>query len=490
MAVIAGYGLAVVVTLPFAAIQLPEIPALTPFFVAVVLIVDLATAFLLVVLFRTTGRLSLLLLGCTYLFAGAMAVLHLLTFPGVLQPGAALLGTYQTSAWAIMMWWVGHAFLTLLAICVECLNWMKPVRAERVDRAVGWGVVLVAIVAAIIAMMAIRFVDLLPPLLRGAGFTGTVGALRSVSIAMMLGTVILSLLVAGRRSHIFLWLGMAMTAMLCVNVLTLASGGRGTLGWSLGRISWLVSASVLFLFFMNRFANQLRVLARARGELEERVRARTADLTRTIRQRDLLLREVYHRVKNNMQVIDAMLFMERRRISDPAARDLINVLRNRVYSLGLVHQQLMASESLEYFDIAPFLRELIENLAGSAGAAERGIALAVETESAMVTLDTAIPVGLLATELVTNSFRHAEPRHLSVGFRRRPDGMAELKVADDGREPTTESCGATGGAQAGNSQGGHIVAGLARQLGGRVETVRNGGMRVSVVFPLEEGQAT
>ena len=136
--------------------------------------------------------------------------------------------------------------------------------------------------------------------------------------------------------------------MLAVNILTL-SGRPDTLAYTLSRASYIISSSILLLYFMGRFAKQLRFFALVKEILEARVRLRTIDLTQSLRQRDLLLREVYHRVKNNMQVIDTMLSMERRSISDQPTKDMIDILRQRVFALGLVQQQLMASESLELF---------------------------------------------------------------------------------------------------------------------------------------------
>src|SRR3546814_1592696 len=103
-----------------------------------------------------------------------------------------------------------------------------------------------------------------------------------------------------------------------------------------------------------RLMDTLAELRVAKADLEGMVEERTAAL----RQRDLLLREVYHRVKNNLQIIDGMVMMQARQLRDQAAKDSLQALRSRIYALGLVHQQLMASRDLQTFDIAPFLEEL------------------------------------------------------------------------------------------------------------------------------------
>lgn len=253
---------------------------------------------------------------------------------------------------------------------------------------------------------------------------------------------------------------------------------------------------------------------RANAELEERVAQRTADLsaandrlidtlaelrvakadleavveerTAALKQRDLLLREVYHRVKNNLQVIDGMVMMQSRQFEDPVVREALQSLRSRIYALGLVHQQLMASHDLQTFDIAPFLEELSGHIVE--GGADGGIGITVDACALTVSLDFAIPLGLLVTELVTNSLKHAFPDgtgEVSVSLQKDEEiGEVILTVADNG-------CGAASG----NGKelyktglGTRIVEGLVHQLGGRMETRREGGMVTRIFLPSPERQ--
>jgi len=203
------------------------------------------------------------------------------------------------------------------------------------------------------------------------------------------------------------------------------------------------------------------------AELEARVAERTGELSAALAQRDLLLREVYHRVKNNLQMIDGLLVMHNRRTSDPAGRQAIQGLRDRVYALGLVHQQLMDSRDLKTFDIAPFLKELSINLV-QAGASQ-DVALSIKAIPLDVGLDFAIPLGLLVTELVTNSLKHAFPSgsgRIEVEFTRAEDGTLALVVSDDGQGY------GDGGAEADSRKPGlglGIIGGLVTQLNGRID---------------------
>jgi len=212
----------------------------------------------------------------------------------------------------------------------------------------------------------------------------------------------------------------------------------------------------------------------AKRDLEVVVEERTAALA----QRDLLLREVYHRVKNNLQIVDSMLLMQGRMLADAQARAALENLRARVYALGLVHHQLMGSKDLETFDIAPFLEELTRHLLAGAGGAE--ISLSVRAAPLRVGLDFAIPLGLLVTELVTNSIKHAfdGPGAIEVVLETPTPQEMLLRVADNGRgyDPAPAP-GAT------PSIGASLVDGLVGQMNGRLTIQTEGGTCTEIRLP-------
>lgn len=209
------------------------------------------------------------------------------------------------------------------------------------------------------------------------------------------------------------------------------------------------------------------------AELERRVEERTAELGRvveeqkaTLAQRDLLLREVYHRVKNNLQMVDGLLVMQSRQMTDPDARKALRGLRDRIFALGLVHQQLMSSSDLKTFDVAPFLGELSSNIVD--GGAGGGVALSVEAIPLDVGLDFAIPLGLLVNELVTNSLKHAFPDgggEIAVKLSRAGDGELLLVVADNGKGYEGEPPRPDGSNVA---LGATIIKGLVAQMQGTI----------------------
>lgn len=197
----------------------------------------------------------------------------------------------------------------------------------------------------------------------------------------------------------------------------------------------------------------------------------------TIAQRDVLLREVYHRVKNNLQVVDSLLVMQRRQLSDPQAREALAGLRSRVFALGLVHHQLMGSRDLQTFDVGPFLEDLSRNLM-SAGAS-KAISLSVRAIPLKVGLDFAIPLGLIVTELVTNSLKHGFPDGsgvIEVELERATTGRVALVVSDNGAATGTDA----GAASQSGSLGMSIVAALVRQLDGVMAVRRGPGFRTEI----------
>jgi PAS domain S-box-containing protein len=216
-------------------------------------------------------------------------------------------------------------------------------------------------------------------------------------------------------------------------------------------------------------------LVEAKQALEQVVEQRTDALG----QRDLLLREVYHRVKNNLQLVDSLLMMQRRRIADPEAKDALLSLRGRIHALGLVHQQLMGSSDLKTFDVAPFLDELSTNLMDSAGMG--GVSISIDACTLDIGLDLAIPLGLLVTELVTNSLKHAFPEGngtISIILRRDTCQRMTLIVADDGIGQSVNE--AADNPRSG--LGSRIITRLIEQLEGQMTTQNENGSMTEISF--------
>ncbi|RYJ03810.1 MAG: hypothetical protein EON47_02725 [Acetobacteraceae bacterium] len=475
LALLGLYVVAALAVLPFAAGPGPEINAITPVFAAVVLVTELATSFLVFVRFHEVRSWSMLLLGCACLFAALMAVLHLLTFPGAILPGRGAIGSPQSAAWSFVLWMAGYAGLSLAAVVSAAFapQWQVP-HGLAIRHGVRAAAMTVALVLGC-GLAVTQHAETLPALMAGATWTPLNAAITYTALGMVTAAILLILLRVGKRYAIFLWLGLALTALLVANILSLAGAGRYSVGWSLGRLSWVLSASVLLLFFMGQFVRQQRALAQTKATLERRVAARTADLTQALRQRDLLLREVYHRVKNNLQIVDALIDSEARRIGDPAAQEAFSRMRRRIFTLGQAHQQMMISPDLRSFNIAPFLEELVTSI-GRAAAPDAGVTLEVAADPVPVDLDFAIPLGLIVSELVSLAVQQDGVQSVLVAFRQDVAGgrTATLTVTGDGAQAAAETV-----------PGNRLIAGLLRQLGGRLDA-SFGAVGIGIGLPIPE----
>ena len=219
-------------------------------------------------------------------------------------------------------------------------------------------------------------------------------------------------------------------------------------------------------------------IARLERALEQR--------TIALGQRDLLLREVYHRVKNNLQLVDGFLALHIGQATNHEEVEALSDLRSRVYALGLVHQQLMTSADLKCFDIAPFLHQLADCIMAAGG--RDNCTMQVAAVGMMVTLDFATPLGLLVNELITNCFKHAHPYGhvaISVNLQRNALGDVVLTVSSAWRnEPNVPS--RSGGSREVSYLRGHgieIITSLAAQIDGGM-TIRDGNpYTTEVVIP-------
>ena len=131
-------------------------------------------------------------------------------------------------------------------------------------------------------------------------------------------------------------------------------------------------------------------------EVDERLRVEAA-LRSTVRQKDTLLREIHHRVKNNLQVISSMLSLQSANIEEEAVLQLFRESRNRVRSLALLHERLMSAEDLEKIDINDYIHSLVANVFRSYGMSTEYVSNEVDVDDIRFDVDTAIPCGLSLT---------------------------------------------------------------------------------------------
>ncbi len=221
-------------------------------------------------------------------------------------------------------------------------------------------------------------------------------------------------------------------------------------------------------------ANQLLVgeiqerkaAAAALIESDARLRVALGGMEMSLKEKEVLIREINHRVKNNLQIITSLLSLEGTRISDHASREIFRECQHRIRAIAMVHQRLCGSANLTRIDLAEYFRQLIQELFRSYYGGAGSVSPTVVVDETSLNIDHLIPCALIVNELVCNAFKYAFPDGRSGEVRveiHRTNGHVSLKVADDGVGFSPDE------ASRRNRIGLAIVQALVEQLSGKLE---------------------
>jgi PAS domain S-box-containing protein len=204
-------------------------------------------------------------------------------------------------------------------------------------------------------------------------------------------------------------------------------------------------------------------------------------MLQSLREKEILLREIHHRVKNNLQVITSLLNLQMERVSSAAARSALTESQDRIRSMAFVHQLLYKSKDLAHIDFLEYLRNVVESLVASYRGDQRAVHSNVGGVPIQLDIDRAISSGLIVTELVTNALRHAFPQgragHISVQVSVR-DEQIVLEVSDDGVGLPDQSR-----LDASPTFGLQIARALTQQLEGTLDIDTHYGTAYTIKFP-------
>jgi len=205
-------------------------------------------------------------------------------------------------------------------------------------------------------------------------------------------------------------------------------------------------------------------------------------LKAALKEKDVLLKELYHRTRNNMTVINSLIGLQRDSACDDSVKTVLEDIKNRILAISLVHKKLYESNNLSKIDLKSYISDLTEHLMYSYSDTDKNITLINNLENIIVLIDTAIPLGMIINEIITNSLKHAFPNkskgEISVNLHRPEDDIIELMVSDNGIGiPKGVNINDVG------TVGGQLIYALAeQQLEGTLSLNNNNGVSYSLRF--------
>lgn len=220
-----------------------------------------------------------------------------------------------------------------------------------------------------------------------------------------------------------------------------------------------------------------------RRRAEERLEDSLRKMRSLLEEKEALLKEIHHRVKNNLQITSSLLRLQSDYLEDARARELFAESQNRIRSMALVHEKLYRATDLSKINFPEYVDGLARLLFQSYGVNKERIRIEVPKASVFLSIEAAVPCGLIVNELISNSLKHAfspeRPGRILVEVKAEKSGEAVISVSDDGR-------GLPSGfdIEKADSLGLQLVRSLVRQLNGRIEVRSSGGAWFRFSFPM------
>jgi two-component sensor histidine kinase/drug/metabolite transporter superfamily protein YnfA len=336
---------------------------------------------------------------------------------------------------------LNHILLTLL-VCVLCLI-MGNLAGGRVPAAVtGLNVVV------IVLFLVLRHWNQQGRVKLAGAALMAIGLLIVTTDIALLGTIrtpstavyILLVVTAGLLFEIGGMIAMVILCSLLVGGLSVAenSGWLPRPDYTVTITQW-VTYTVLFLWAGSLTSSAIlymrQALAHASLESTERRQAEQA-LKATLAEKEVLMREIHHRVKNNMQMMSALLELQSGYVQDAQALGYFRDSQQRIQSMALIHEQLYHNKNLAQIDFAAYLNTLVASLRGQYCEQCKQINVRIDAGRCILPVDVAIPCGLVISELVSNVFKYAfpngEPGELSIAVRLSAGGKLVLEIGDNG----------------------------------------------------------
>lgn len=205
------------------------------------------------------------------------------------------------------------------------------------------------------------------------------------------------------------------------------------------------------------------------------------EIKESLKEKEVLLQEIHHRVKNNMQIISSLMSLQTKYVDDEVSLDVLKESQNRVKSMALVHEKLYLSEDLTHINIYNYINNLVLDLFFSYGVSRDQITPIIDIDEIKLNIETAVPCGLIINELVSNVIKHAfrdkKGGKMWLSLHLTDDNQIELMVADNGSGlPNGFNINSS------NSLGMQLVNSLVNQLDGSIKIKRSNGTKFTILF--------
>lgn len=231
-----------------------------------------------------------------------------------------------------------------------------------------------------------------------------------------------------------------------------------------------VSTFIIILSFVTAIAFIIVVVTESMSQ-ERRIK-------NMLNEKEVLLAEVYHRVKNNMNIVTSLLSLKKDMSASPEVKTALDDCRNRVYSMALVHQKMYNSNNLERLNFKDYINDLVKDIKHSLGGSKE-LNVTLNAEDIYLNLSNAIPCGLILNELITNAYKHAGEHQSSIEVLielKRNGNLIELKVKDNGPGMTEQALTKP------NTLGVELIKSLTEQLDGKYEFINQDGLAFILSF--------
>lgn len=242
------------------------------------------------------------------------------------------------------------------------------------------------------------------------------------------------------------------------------------------RLWFIITAiSVVLLIIIATYRWRLYLLTQENIRLDKVVKEKTNDLMHSLNQKEILLKEIHHRVKNNLQVISSLLRLQARTVNDDAARNALLESQNRVTSIALIHQKLYQNSNLDNVDFSKFANDLFSHIDNVYAKPDTKVKFVNNISNFLLKIDFAVPLALILNELLTNSYKHA--------FSNNPSPVIEIKF-DKATDKffliySDNGPGMPEGADpvSSRSMGAKLVYRLSMQINGKATFVNDNGLK-------------